>query len=425
MEGTQMKETLPFVLLFALLASSALAAGPQPAAVYTFTCNGSQKRGMGPCPNGGRPDSLIQGSDGNFYGAAQLSYEGSQAPEGESTSTGGVVFSLTPTGTLTVLHRFVPGPDKNYANGNFPGLLTEGPDGKLYGYTTFGGIDGCNGECGYGVLYRVDRNGSGFQVVTSFCPDASCGDLRPTPTAMVAGTDGNLYGTIAGNGTPYGSIFKVTPSSGSYETVLNFNFSSGEGLASGLTAAPDGTFYAIALGTIPAFLLHYMPSTGDLTTVALTFPPFDTFLPSGPMSGLTFGSNGNLYGLYDIYATAGTGLFEVEPDGNNLQLFPLYDSVIGASADGLLLASDGNFWMAQYYGSDTYGNIIALSPSDGTLLQTLSPFSKSSSVGGFPVELIQAKDGTLWGSTYQYGTASTGQFADGTVFSLNAGLPAR
>jgi hypothetical protein len=68
---------------------------------------------------------------------------------------------------------------------------------------------------------------------------------------------------------------------------------------------------------------------------------------------------------------------------------------------------------------------MTVSPTDGSLLQTLSPFSRSSSVGGFPVELIQAKDGTLWGSTYQYGTASTGQFADGTVFSLNAGSPRR
>lgn len=421
-----MKETLPFVLVFALLASSALAAEPQPVAVYTFTCNGSPSRGVGPCPNGGRPDSLILGSDGNFYGAAQVFFEGSQAPEGESTSTGGVVFSLTPTGTLTVLHRFVPGPDKNYANGNFPGLLTEGPDGKLYGYTTFGGFEGCNGECGYGVLYRVNRNGSGFQVITSFCSEGNCGDLRPAFTAMVAGKDGNLYGTISGNGTPYGSIFKITPSSGSYETVVNFNFSSGEGYPSGLTAAPDGTFYAIAIGTIPSFLFHYTPSTGNLTTVALNFPAFNTFFNSSPVSGLTFGPNGNLYGLYAIYATAGTGLFEVQPDGNNLQLFPLYDSITGGgSPDGLLLASDGNFWIANYSGDDTYGDIMTVSPTDGSLLQTLSPFSKSASVGGFPVELIQAKDGTLWGSTYQYGTASTGQFADGTVFSLNADLPPR
>ncbi len=243
---------------------------------------------------------------------------------------------------------------------------------------------------------------------------------------MVAGTDGNLYGTISGNGTPDGSIFKVTPSSGSYETVVTFNFPSGEGIPSGLTAAPDGTFYAIALGTIPTFLFHFTPSSGDLTTVTLNFPAFNTFFNSSPVSGLTFGPNGNLYGLYAIYATAGTGLFEVQPDGNNLQVFSLYDPITGGgSPDGLLLASDGNFWIANYSGNEVYGDIMTVSPIDGSLLQTLSPFANSASVGGFPEELIQAKDGTLWGSTYQYGAASTDHFANGTVFSLNAGLPPR
>lgn len=421
-----MKRTLLFVLLLAAPASSALAASPEPVAIFTFTCNSGQSLTARTCPNGGRPTSLIRGSDGNFYGAAQISLQGNAAPEGESTSTGGVVFTLTPAGTLTVLHKFIAGPDKNYANGNLPGLMTEGPDGKLYGYTTFGGINGCQGECGYGVLYRMDRNGKDFQVITSFCPDGICGDLRPTPTSMLTGPDGNLYGTIAGDGTPYGSIFKVTVSSGTYETILNFNFPSGEGIPSGLTAASDGTFYAIAQGTIPAYLLHYTPSTGDLTMAALNFPPFNEFFNSAPISALTFGPNGNLYGLYAIYATAGTGLFEVEPDGSNLQLFPLYDSITGGgSPDGLLLASDGNFWIANYTGDDTYGDIMTVSPTNGSLLQTRSPFSNSSSVGGFPEELIQAKDGTLWGITYRYGTASEGQFANGTVFSLNAGLPPR
>ncbi|HUE23280.1 MAG TPA: hypothetical protein VMQ86_16460 [Bryobacteraceae bacterium] len=113
-------------------------------------------------------------------------------------------------------------------------------------------------------------------------------------------------------------------------------------MPSGLTAAPDGTFYGIAIGTIPAFPFRYTPSTGDLTMVALNFPTFNTFFRSSPVSGLTFGPNGNFYGLYAIYATAGTGLLEVEPDGNNLQVFPLYDSITGGgSPDGLLLASDG------------------------------------------------------------------------------------
>ena len=413
-----MKGKLPFVMFFAVLASSAYGAGPQPDAVYTFTCSGNKSQRVGPCPNGGSPVALIQGSDGNFYGAAQVSVEE------DAATAGGVVFSLTPGGTLTVLHAFVPGPDKNYPDGNRPGTLTQGPDGKLYGYTTSGGGDVCNG--GYGVLYRVNTDGSGFQIIRRFSSEGTCGGVRPTPTAMVAGTDGNLYGTIDGNGPPYGSIFKVTPSTGAYEIVLNFNFSTDEGDPSGLTLAPDGTFYGLALGSKPALLFHYTPATGDLTTVVVNFPVFNSLLPSAPASGLVFGPNGNLYGLYQIYAESGIGIFEVAPDGSNLQLFPFYSTIAGGGIpDGLMLASDGNFWMADYNGSDAYGDIVALSPTDGTLLQTLTPFSSSSSVGAYPEVLIQAKDGTLWGSTYELGRASKGHFADGTVFSLNAGLPAR
>jgi hypothetical protein len=85
-------------LLLTLFATSTLAANPQPVAVYTFLCNGGQFQRSGPCPNGGRPDALILGSDGNFYGAAQDSMEGSSAPDG------GAVFSLTSAGAFKLLH---------------------------------------------------------------------------------------------------------------------------------------------------------------------------------------------------------------------------------------------------------------------------------------------------------------------------------
>ena len=111
-----MKRTLPFAVLFALFAGSAFAANPQPVAVYTFTCNGNALLEEGPCPNGANPGALIQGSDGNFYGTAQVSAGGGP------NSGGGTVFSLTPAGKFTLLHTFVLGPNKNYANGNAPGL---------------------------------------------------------------------------------------------------------------------------------------------------------------------------------------------------------------------------------------------------------------------------------------------------------------
>jgi hypothetical protein len=414
------KEKLPLLMLFTLLASSAIAANPKPVAIYTFTCNGNPSQRTGRCPEGGRPDSLIEGSDGNFYGAAQVSMEGS------STPTGGAVFSVTPAGTFTLLHTFAAGSGKNYPNGNLPSWVIQGPDGKLYGATTFGGIGGCDGYCGYGVLYRVNTDGSDFQIVYQFCSDGTCGDLRETASAPVTGADGNLYGTIDGGSAPYGSIYRITPSTGAWDIVFNFNFSSGDGYPSGLTVAPDGTLYAMALGSLPPLLLHYTPATGDLTTTALNFPTFQDLAPAAPKSGLILGPNGNLYGLFGIYSKNGLGLFEVEPDGSNLQLFRFYNKISGGGApDGLMLASDGNFWMAEYNGKDTYGDIITLSPTDGTLLRRLSLFSPSVAVGAYPGALVQAKDGTLWGPTYQFGKASAGHFGDGTVFSLNAGLPPR
>ncbi len=416
-----MKEKLTLAIFFALLAGAASAGNLQPVVVETFECSGSKALRIGPCPEGGRPVSLIQGADGNFYGAAQVSMEGS------STSVGGDIFSLIPAGALTVLHTFLPGSKKNYPDGNLPGMLIQGPDGKLYGTTLFGGVDGCDGYCGYGVLYRMNTDGSDFQIVHKFCSDVNCGGFRLTASSLVAGKDGNLYGTIGAGGTfGYGSIFRIKPSTGAYKTVFNFDFSTGEGATSGVTLAPDGTLYAIALASLPSLLLHYTPATRSLTSAVLNFPVFDGDLPSGPSSGLTFGPNGNLYGLYQIYAENGTGLFEVDPDGSHLQLFPFYTTTpSGGLPEGLLLASDGNFWIAGSNGSTGYGDIVTVSPTDGTLIRTLTPFSQSAAVGAYPMSLIEAVDGILWGTADQFGTASKGNFADGTVFTLDAGLPVR
>ena len=372
-----MKAKISLVVLFAMLAGSAYAAGPQFTAVYTFTCIGSQFGRSGPCPDGGRAGALSLGSDGNFYGAAQDSMEGSSAP------TGGTVYSLTPAGKFTLLHTFGAGATKTYPNGNLPGLLAEGPDGKIYGTTLYGGIDGCNGYCGYGVLYRVNTNGSGFQVLHKFCSQANCADGGESVSGLKVGTDGNLYGTTFAGGTGNeGAIFRVTPSSGAYKVVYSFNFSTTGGDPSGLVVASDGTFYGISSGSLGEMLFHYTEATGDLTAVAMNFPLVNGLPSAGGL--LTLGPNGNFYGVYGIYGVSGAGLFEIQSDGSNLQLFPFYTTTDGAgSPQTILSASDGNLWIANFNGSngEGYGDIITLSPTDGSLIQTLSPFSSTAAVG--------------------------------------------
>lgn len=416
---------LPLVVLAAvsLFSTFALAAGSPPVVAHTFTCTGNASLRIGTCPGGGRPDSLIQGSDGNFYGTSQVSNEGS------STPTGGNVFSLTPSGTFTVLHTFLPGPNKNYPNGNLPGQIAEGSDGRLYGYTLYGGVGGCNGYCGSGVLYRVNKDGTGFQIIHRFCSQTNCTDGGAA--AVVPASDGNLYGASAvggtGNCSPYyigcGTIFRVSPASG-YSVVVNFNGGSNGEFPSGLTLGSDGAFYGLNDSSSGGNLFRFTPSTGAVQLMPLNFP-FINGLPSHG-GDLTLGPNGNFYGLYIIYATPGEGVFEVHPDGTNLTLFPFYTKQEGAGApDGLLLASNGNFLVANYNGTNAYGDLIELSPSTGQMLQSLSPFGPGAAVGSYPALIMQAKDGTVWGSTMQYGIAPAGQFADGTVFSLNLGLPPR
>jgi len=415
-----MKGKFAFAMLFALLASFAYGASAKPVVVHTFVCNGSPSQRVGPCPNGAQPNFLVQGSDGNFYGTAWA------AEEGETTLSGGAVFSLTPAGKFTLLHLFVAGTNGNFANGSGPSSLTEGADGNLYGMTAFGGNGPNAAYPSFGVVFRVSKTGTGFKVIHRFCSvGTSCSDGGNGAGPLVAATDGNLYGASSQGGSRnVGTIFRITPSSGAYEVVTSFTSTTG-GYPNGLIPAADGTFYGLTIEGDNLF--HFTPATGALELTKLPFP-----FPPGCGTGcfsepfLAIGANGNLYGLYTLYIGGGLGLFQVELDGSHLQLFPQYNKTLnGGGGTELLLASDGNFWIPENPGAGNSGDVITLSPSDGKVIGRLAPFSTSAAVGAFPSSLIQAKDGTLWGTASDYGVVSKGHFGGGTVFSLNVGLPPR
>jgi uncharacterized repeat protein (TIGR03803 family) len=406
-----MSQKVFIALSLALLLGSAAAhaANPQPVAVTTFACSGNKAQRVGPCPHGGEPGSLIQGSDGNFYGTTFVSSEGNQ-----SQPNGGTVFSVTPKGQFSLLHTFLPGVKNNYPNGNNPSSITEGSDGNLYGVTSNGGVPGD------GVLYRVGRK-SGFKVIHSFCSATNCTDGY-IPETIVAGTDGNLYGLTIAGGTGNcfagcGTIFRVVPATGTYEVVFNFDGKADGDRPGSLTLAPDGSFYGFS-----GVIFHYVPATGDFQVLPGTM--FPLFGDDGSVPRGMFIANGKIYGLYTIYLIGGSGLFEVNLDGSNLHLFPEYNNTTtGGSPSGVLLASDGNLWVAEHVANNSNGDLIAVSLSTGTVLMTLKPFGINAAVGAPPAALLQVKDGTLWGTTTMFGKVSAGHFGDGVVYSLNAGLP--
>src|SRR5580692_2281303 len=181
--------------------------------LFAFTCTKGVSSDT--CPEGARPDIILQASDGNFYGAAQVSDEGVTDPQG------GTLFKLTPAGEFARLFTFTRGAS-GFLNGDNPADgFVEANDGLLYG-TTFNG-----GTQNDGVLFRISKTGTGFKVLHNFCSSANCSE-GSVPNGLLLAQDGNLYGTTLEGGSPVspcpssgcGTIFRFEPTTGAF-TVLH------------------------------------------------------------------------------------------------------------------------------------------------------------------------------------------------------------
>lgn len=156
--------------------------------------------------DGNEPQAgLIRDLAGNLYGTTYVG--GDLNCEGYGC---GVVFKLSPTRKLTVLHTFTDG-----AAGGFPdaGLIRD-LAGNLYGTTLYGGDVNCNGLVSCGVVFKLDT--AGKETVLYRFPGGADGS---SPEAgLVQDAAGNLYGTTAFGGdlscdppNGCGVVFKLTP----------------------------------------------------------------------------------------------------------------------------------------------------------------------------------------------------------------------
>lgn len=301
--------------------------------------------------------ALVQGADGNFYGTT----------EGGGNNFEGTVFKVTPAGTLTALYSFCS--QAACADGSDPlaGLI-QGSDGNFYGTTFQGGVTG------HGTVFKVTPSGT-LTALYSFCSQGSagiCDDGENPQAGLVQASNGNFYGTTSSGGAnSWGTVFKITLS-GALTTL--YGFSDGDDGATpraGLIQASDGNFY----GT----------TEGDL---ASTFGTVFKITPGGALT------------------TLHTFCFQVS----------CVDSTTPADGEtpyaGLIQASDGNFYgTTPEGGANGGGTIFKITP--GGTLTTLYSFSVGIDGGNPYAGVIQATDGSLYGTTFGGGTGP-----DGTVFKL-------
>jgi len=285
--------------------------------LHTFT-NGT---------DGGNPmTSLIQGTNGNFYGTTT---------SGAGENGYGTVFQITPAGVLTTLHTFTNGSD-----GCFPTGLIQAADGQFYGTAEDGGTNG------NGTVFRMSPGG----VLNTLYSFKGAADGAAPAATLTIGTDGSFYGVCSEGGTnQYGTVFRIT-ASGALTPLYSFTGTNDGGYPQGpLVLGTDGKLYGTTEsgGTNGSGTVFQITTNGVLKTLYSI-----TLQEGGPgsYSALVQATNGSFYIACEGASVAGF-------TGTVLRLIvpPAFQSITATGSSSALAwaGQTGQTYQVQYSSSLT------------------------------------------------------------------------
>ncbi len=289
------------------------------------------------------------------------------------TNSNGTLFSIKPDGSnYTVLHEFLGSPD-----GSASHSLMRLIGSTFYGMTAKGGVNDT------GVIYRMNTNGSNYEVILSF-------EASPNTT----GSEPHDLFTLSSNEK---ALFGMTRLDGSYE---------------------GGTIFALTdfFSTTPIYsVLHEFGSFGG---DGLT-----------PYHGFLVLYKNSLYGMTTLGGLNGDGvIFRINESGSNYQILHNFGENVlndGLQPHGSLALSKYNIFygLTNIGGEYGYGALFQILP-DGTYYSVLESFNGAEN-GANPLDnVIISNDGlTLYGMT-QYGGAYDPTLSNeyGTIFAYQLPL---
>ncbi len=357
--------------------------------------------------DGGSPNSLIQTSDGFFYGSA--------ANGGDTTSCApdgcGVLFKSDSTGQITVLHIF------HATDGYLPTGLVKGSDGNFYGTTISGGQPSGGGG---GTFFRMDPAGN-VTVLYAFVGGLGCCDGAGPSGPPIQASDGNFYGTTGSGGAfrdadhpgGFGTVYQFNPLSGQLTILHSFNLPDNNGIFPNnpLVQGSDGLLYGTTSEGAGAF--HTGGGTAFRVDTAGNLARLAVITLMEPLSGLIQAKDGFFYGV--AQSTAGS-VYRFDVNGK-LTFINRFDGADGLNPHfGLLQGAD-----AFLYGTTSAGGLLDSQGGDIFRISTLGAirvmhsFITTGSDGFSPSStLMQGIDGALYGVNGGGGTGG-----HGTLFRLD------
>jgi uncharacterized repeat protein (TIGR03803 family) len=296
--------------------------------------------------DGADPEARMIVRSGTFYGTA-----------GGGAYKNGAVFSITPSGHETVLYAFTGPPD-----GSAPIAPLHNVNGTLYGTTDEGGSFS---RRGWGTVFSITPGGE-EKVLHSF----GRGSDGREPRAGLIDVNGTLYGTTYSGGNYIhisGTVFSITP--GGNEKVL-YTFGAHR---------DDGN----------------LPQAGLVDV-------------SGTLYGTTSGG-GNLK-CQDQYGHGCGTVFSITPSGTETVLHS-FSGGDGAAPEATLLNVNGTLYGTTLLGGAyNRGTVFSIARSGHeTVLHSFG----SGQDGSYPVSGVIDVNGTLYGTTDSGGAHNLG-----TVYSI-------
>ncbi len=335
--------------------------------------------------------ALTQTADGNFAGTTT---------QGGPANVG-TVFTLTPSGAVTVLYAFTGG-----ADGAYPyGALVQDADGSLLGTTSSGG----GGSAG--TVFRISSTGA-FSVVYTF---GGGSDGAYPYAGLLRAADGSIYGTTSAAGDfGAGTVFRLAVD-GTFSIVYAFTGGADGAYPYGsLSQGADGGFYGTtyAGGATGAGTIFRLGGNGTLATLYTFAGGSDGAYPYGAVAVAADA----LYGTAAQGGDFGQGtVFKLASDGT----FTVLHGFVGDTSDGgypvagLAQSPDGSYYGTTFFGGTQNAGTIFRVTLDGAY-SVLYAFTGAED-GGYPyAALTPGADGNM------YGTASAGGAQGvGTAFQLS------